>query len=60
MIQESVSQVVRNSITLAEYFVLYLSGVVLQSERLEQVSTIKIARWDLVKGDRDRLLEVIA
>ena len=28
------------------------------SGRLKQVKTIETARWDLVKGDRDRLIEV--
>ena len=36
----------------------YLSGFLLQSDRLKQVKTIETARWDLVKGDRDRLIEV--
>ena len=29
-----------------------------QSDRLIQVKTIETARWDLGKGDRDRLMEV--
>ena len=36
----------------------YLSGFLLQSNLLKQVRTIETARWDLVKGDRDRLIEV--
>lgn len=32
--------------------------IVLQSDHLTQVKTTETARWDLVKGDRDRLLEV--
>ena len=31
---------------------------VIPSDRLKQVRTIETARWDLVKGDRDRLIEV--
>ena len=30
----------------------------LQSDRLKQVKTIETARWDLVKGVRDHLIEV--
>ena len=32
--------------------------IVLQSDHLTQVKTTETAHWDLVKGDRDRLLEV--
>ena len=39
-------------------YVMVLSGFLLQSDRLTQVKTIETARWDLVKGDRDRLIEV--
>ena len=38
----------------------YWSGFLLQSDRLIQVKTIGTARRDLAKGDRDRLIEVIA
>ena len=38
----------------------YFSGFLLQSDRLKQARTIETARWDLVKGDRDRLIEVAA
>lgn len=36
----------------------YWSGFVLQSGRLIQVKTIKTARRELAKGDRDRLIEM--
>ena len=37
-----------------------LSGFLLQSDHLIQVKTIETARRDLVKGDRDRSIEVTA
>ena len=36
-----------------------MSGFLLQSDRLVQVKTIETARRDLVKGDRDRLIQVV-
>ena len=36
---------------------LYLNGFLLQSDRLKQVRTIETARWDLLKSDRDHLIE---
>ena len=39
-------------------FVTIFEWFLLQSDRLKQVRTIETARWDLVKGDRDRLIEV--
>ena len=39
------------------FVAIFLSGFLLQSDRLKQVKTIETARWDLVKGDRDRLIE---
>ena len=43
---------------LACYLSPYLSGFLLQSDRLKQVKTTETACWDLAKGDRDRLVEV--
>ena len=39
-------------------FVIISKWFHLQSDRLKQVRTIETARWNLVKGDRDRLIEV--
>ena len=40
-------------------FVTIFEWFLSQSDRLKQVRTIEIARWDLVEGDRhDRLIEV--
>ena len=37
-------------------FVTIFEWFLLQSGRLKQARTIETARWDLVKGDRDRLI----
>ena len=54
-------QVIRNSITwhvichhICTLFVTIFEWFLLQIDRLKQVRTIETARWDLVKGDRDR------
>ena len=39
-------------------FVTIFEWFLLQTDHLKQVRTIETARWDLVKGDRDRLIEV--
>ena len=39
-------------------FVTIFEWFLLQSDHLKQVRTIETARWDFVKGDRDRLIEV--
>ena len=36
---------------LAGYLLLYLSGILFQSDLLIQVKTVETACWDLVKGD---------
>ena len=43
---------------LAHYLSPYFSAFLLQSDRLKQVKTKETARWDLVKGDHDCLIEV--
>lgn len=44
--------------SLAGYLVSRLIGFVLQSDCLVQIKTTETARWDHVKTDRDRLIEV--
>ena len=39
-------------------FVTIFEWFLLQSDHLKQVRTIETARWDFVKGDHDRLIEV--
>ena len=39
-------------------FVTIFEWFLSQSDHLKQVRTIETARWDLVKGDRDLLIEV--
>lgn len=43
---------------LAGYSLSRLSNFRLQNDRLIQVKMIETARWDLIKGDLDRLIEV--
>ena len=59
-ISHSVLLVIRNSIAWHAICLLYLSSFLIQSDRLKQVRTIETAHWDLVKGDRDRFIEVTA
>ena len=56
--QVTVLQVIRNSYCLAHYFVTIFEWFLLQSDLLKQVRTMEKASCDLVKGDRDRLIEV--
>ena len=61
---QSVLQVFRNSIAWRAICLPYLSGLILQSDRLKQVNTIEKARWDLVRvtvtayNRGDRLMKV--
>ena len=43
---------------MARSYSQYYKSSEIQSECLKQVQTIETAHWDLVKGDRDHLLEV--